>query len=544
MNGRYCILDCYVDEPACFGVPPFVSPYPRYVYGALLDGGAASEQIAYRTIDQLREWDFRLDEHYTAVFLIGGAVVPGKYLGQKIGTTVELERIVTENATVPFLSGGPAARMMSNVHNNLYRVTGDIEQYAFTYLCGSAVDGCRSYVDLNRWARLGSSMVRHHPHYPDIICEIESYRGCPRSRHCSFCSEKLYGSVEYRDQEDILAEVDSLIESGVSRFRLGRQADILAYKSSAAEYIDSFPRPNPDEVVPLFHELSKRRLDGRISVLNVDNANPGTIAHFERESHDILTAIAAAVSPGDTLPLGIESFDPAVIARNNLKIGVDDFFRVVRLMNDAGGHREDGVPKLLPGVNLIHGLPGENMETFRMNFEALHEAAERGLLLKRINIRTLVPYDTSGAGRRLSASVTSRYRYFRNRIRREIDHHMLSRVYPHGAVLRDVKWVGKRYDVSYGRQIASYAITVKTRMEVPSGTFSDTVVCNHAERSLEGFIPPLHLNEASVRQLEAVYGIGKNMARTIVARRPFTEQKEAETHLQTVPDALRRHLQP
>jgi len=39
MNKNYLILDFFVDEPACFGVPPFISPYPRYIYGALIQAG-------------------------------------------------------------------------------------------------------------------------------------------------------------------------------------------------------------------------------------------------------------------------------------------------------------------------------------------------------------------------------------------------------------------------------------------------------------------------------------------------------------------------
>jgi len=42
---RFCILDCYVDEPACFGVPPFISPYPRYIFGALADAGVSPDAI-------------------------------------------------------------------------------------------------------------------------------------------------------------------------------------------------------------------------------------------------------------------------------------------------------------------------------------------------------------------------------------------------------------------------------------------------------------------------------------------------------------------
>ncbi len=45
------ILDGYVDEPACLGVPPYISPYIRTVAGALAAHGFT---VRYLTIDQLR----------------------------------------------------------------------------------------------------------------------------------------------------------------------------------------------------------------------------------------------------------------------------------------------------------------------------------------------------------------------------------------------------------------------------------------------------------------------------------------------------------
>lgn len=538
----WLILDCFVDEPACFGVPPFISPYPRYIFGALVDAGVNPDHIDYLTIDSIRAQNYILDNHYETVFLIGGAVVPGKYLGQKIGTTQELEKIVALNTFHNFVSGGPAARMINSSAANLRCVSGDIEKYAFTLASGRPEDACRNYTELARWALAGAQVVTRHPDFPDVICEMESYRGCPRSRHCSFCSEKLYGESEFRDQEDILAEVDALIHLGVKRFRMGRQADILAYKSSTKEYTASFPRPVSAEVIPLFDELGKRRQEGKIEVLNVDNANPGTIAYFEKESFDILSAIARAVSPGDTLPLGIESFDPVVIEKNNLKIGRETFIRVARLMNEAGGRREDGIPKLLPGVNLIHGLPGETKDTFRLNYEALAEALESGILLKRINIRSLIPYEGSPVHFSASKTLVNRYRYYRDKIRNDIDHQMLQKIYPHGSLLRNVKWVDKRYDVSYGRQIASYSITVKCRGEVERGSFSDVVICNHGERSLLGFVPPLHINTAPEKELASVYGIGKKRASAIVARRPFSSFADVKEVLESVPELPRCRL--
>ena len=45
------ILDCYTDEPAGLGVPPYLGVYPRYIAGKLL---LDNEEINYITIDDLR----------------------------------------------------------------------------------------------------------------------------------------------------------------------------------------------------------------------------------------------------------------------------------------------------------------------------------------------------------------------------------------------------------------------------------------------------------------------------------------------------------
>ena len=46
----YTILDCYTDEPAGLGVPPYLGTYPRYIAGFL------DEEVNYLTIDDLRLW--------------------------------------------------------------------------------------------------------------------------------------------------------------------------------------------------------------------------------------------------------------------------------------------------------------------------------------------------------------------------------------------------------------------------------------------------------------------------------------------------------
>ncbi len=105
----YTILDCYTDEPAGLGVPPYLGTYPRYVAGYL------NEDVYYLTIDDLRllnktdsiirktkisqKTDIRtynLTNNYKNVgkilqetdtlIVILGVHVPGKYLSAMPGT--------------------------------------------------------------------------------------------------------------------------------------------------------------------------------------------------------------------------------------------------------------------------------------------------------------------------------------------------------------------------------------------------------------------------------------------------------------------------
>ena len=68
----YTIIDCYTDEPAGLGVPPYLGTYPRYIAGYL------NEEANYLTIDDLRLWkpkkikDFRGTKNAKAFFSASG----------------------------------------------------------------------------------------------------------------------------------------------------------------------------------------------------------------------------------------------------------------------------------------------------------------------------------------------------------------------------------------------------------------------------------------------------------------------------------------
>jgi radical SAM superfamily enzyme with C-terminal helix-hairpin-helix motif len=511
-----------------------VSPYPRYIYGALADAGVPESSLEYLTIDALRDRDYHLDKVYDMAFVIGGAVVPGKYMGSRIGSAAEIRKIAEHNDRQHFAIGGLISRVL-RADRNVTPVNNDIEKFAHQYARNAPVDAPRSTAEIARWAVAGAAVVRLHPRFPDIICEVETSRGCPRESHCTFCSEGLYATVEFRETEDIIAEVDALINAGVSRFRLGRQADILQYQSDCTSFQNGFPVPRVAPIVELLSHLRERRKRGLITVLNIDNANPGTIARFPDHTSRILEALALTVTPGDTIALGVESFYDEVIRKNNLKATADEAIRAVEIINEIGGTRVDSIPVILPGINLIHGLSGETMKTFEINYRRLMEILQKGLLVKRINIRQLLPFPgTPIYGRKISIPerVENRFRYYRDRIRADIENPMLRAIYPLGTILRSSQVLETSAGYSYSKQIASYSITAKLPLLLQKMSFIDAVVVGHRERSVMALPFPIDFNTLPQRAIELLPGIGKKKAANIILMRPFRSIAEIHTFLE------------
>lgn len=105
MTSSALIIDGYVDEPACLGVAPYISPYVREVAGVLIEHGYVP---GYVTIDQVRS-----DPALVAgrgddlVVMIAGRTVPGTYIGGKPATLTEIQQLgllLREPTTV---IGGP-----------------------------------------------------------------------------------------------------------------------------------------------------------------------------------------------------------------------------------------------------------------------------------------------------------------------------------------------------------------------------------------------------------------------------------------------------
>ncbi|MFC6720564.1 radical SAM protein [Halobacteriaceae archaeon SHR40] len=539
------IVDGYVDEPAHFGVPPYISTYPRYVAGALVDAGVPESQITYHTIDGLRDEQERwLDvEAADLMIYVGGMTVPGKYVGGTPAEPEEVKRLAWA-ADGTTLMGGPVRFGVGDSNEGAteterddldydFVAKGDVEAAAYDLVHGG-MEGfgnrMRDNEEITRWAQDGAFVVEQHPNHPEyLICEMETSRGCPY--RCSFCTEPLYGAdPSFRTPDSVVGEVSALAERGVRDFRLGRQADILAYGGDGES-------PNPEALRQLYGGIREAVPDLR--TLHLDNMNPVTIVRWPEESREAIRIIAEHNTPGDTAAFGLESADPLVQEQNNLNVTADECFRAVKIVNEEAGWRpgEDRsnapqfgdesanrLPKLLPGINLLHGLQGERRETFEHNMDFLQRVYDAGLMVRRINIRQVMAFEgteMSETGAEIAHDHKKLFKQYKQDVREEIDNPMLERVAPPGTILEDVHLEYHEGGRTFGRQLGTYPLLVAVPGERSLGEIIDVAITDHGYRSVTGVPYPLDVNKASMDELQAIPGVGSQTAGDIVVDRPY-----------------------
>ncbi len=549
------IVDGYVDEPAHFGVPPYISTYPRYTAGALVDAGVPRERITYHTIDALRDDTDRWADVEAADLMIyvGGMTVPGKYVGGTPAEPDEVRRLAwTADGTS--MMGGPVRFGVGEANEGAseterddldfdFLAMADVEAAAYD-LVDNGLEGFedryRGVPEETRWARQGAFIVEQHPNHPDyILAELETSRGCPY--RCSFCTEPMYGDPDFRPPESVVDEVDALSDHGVSNFRLGRQADILAYGGDGEA-------PNPDALRELYGGIHEVAPD--LETLHLDNMNPITVVKWPEKAREGIRIIAEHNTPGDTAAFGLESADPVVQEENNLNVTAEECFEAVKIVNEEGGWRPgeepgsgpswgddaaDRLPKLLPGINLVHGLKGERRETFEHNREFLQRVYDEGYMLRRVNIRQVMAFegtDMADTGAEIAHDHKKLFKQYKREVREEIDNPMLQRLAPPGTVLPDVTLEYHQDGKTFGRQLGTYPLLVAIPGERELGRTIDVAVTDHGYRSVTGVPYPLDLNAASMDELTAIPGVGASTAGDIVVDRPHESVAEVGVDLE------------
>ncbi|MDR0334422.1 MAG: radical SAM protein [Methanomassiliicoccaceae archaeon] len=509
---KVLLVDGYIDDPAALGVPPYISPMVRSVAGAAADAGATVE---YVTVDRIRK-GYRLPKADVSVVLSGNTV-PGRYLRSMPMSANEIRDIVPRLSGWKLIGGSSASTDAADGFN--FQIMTDLAASLYDGMTGKEVnERLRTLDEWNRWMVLGADIVKMHQDHPQpLIAEVETYRGCHRYANggCSYCIEPLKGKPLMRAPADILEEVSRLKELGVRNIRIGGQTCIVSYGSE--DYL-GIPKPEPDTVNELFTSLREMNFD----VLHVDNANPAVIAEHPDGSAEILRTLAECCTSGNVLALGMESADENVIKMNNLNATPGQVMRAVRMINDIGSERGgNGMPKLLPGLNLISGLDGETPGTYAKNAEFLRTLFGEGLMVRRINIRQVLP-----VRREFETKVDhNRFKKYKQGIRENIDSPMLKRIVPVGTVLRNVYLELIDGGLTFGRQIGTYPLLIGIPYRTDIDRFCDIVVTDHGFRSITGIEYPFPINTAGMAAISSLPGIGKKRAAKIILARPIPDME-------------------
>ncbi len=507
------LIDGYIDDPAALGVPPYISPMIRAIAGAAMDAGA---DVSYISIDMIRKGAEIPDADVSVV--LSGNTVPGKYIRSMPMSLKELEKLLPRLKGWRMIGGSAADSEIAEKFD--FIVKKDVAASLYDGMSGKEVgERLRNLDEWNRWMMLGADIVKQHQDFPfPLVAEIETYRGCHRyaSGGCAYCIEPLKGKPLMRSSDDILAEAQKLKDLGVRNIRIGGQTCILSFGSTDA---NDPPKPEPDIVIGLFKKLSEMGFD----TIHVDNANPAVISLYPEESRKILKTIAECCTAGNVLALGMETADINVIKCNNLNSKPEQVMDAIRIINEVGRERgENGMPRLLPGLNIIAGLDGETSSTYDMDMEFLKKVLDEDLMLRRINIRQVLPIR-----REFNVKVDhNKFKKFKEKVREEIDHEMLIKVVPKGVVLKDVFTEIHDGNITFGRQIGSYPLLVGIPYKLELGKCYDIVITDWGMRSVTGYEKGFDINKEPMTSVASLPGIGKKRAAKIVMKRPFTNFEE------------------
>jgi radical SAM superfamily enzyme with C-terminal helix-hairpin-helix motif len=533
------LLDGYIDQPACLGVPPYISPDVRYIAGAIQETGTPYE---YVTIDAWRKGKKISGK---LLIIVAGAVVPGKYLrgmpisyneffrickefkGVKIFTGASAKFGFSQGGGKPLLNGSPLVD---------YVALEDGDAFIFDFLQGNIEQRKRTKKEWKTWSLKGASIVKQHPDFPSpLIAEIETYRGCTRwwIGGCSFCMEPFFGKPVQRDEIDIINEVEVLQKYGVNNFRLGCQSCFFSYKAIGIG-TKEVSRPNPIAIKRLLEGISKLKP----YVLHIDNVNPAVVAEWQQESKKISELLVKCCTPGNTAALGMESADEMVIKKNNLNATPEQVLTAIKLINEVG-HKtgENGMPYFLPGINLLFGLHGERNETYSKNLKFLEKVLKEGYILRRINIRQVVWLD-----KRKKPINKKLFRHFKVQINNKINIPMIEKVAPLETVLKNVYLELNLGNKTFGRQIGSYPIIICLPYKTKINRYTSVKILRHSYRSITCLEYPLNINTASYDQLKSIPQIGKKRAARLITHRPFINTDKLSTALDdtvTIPELLK-----
>jgi len=332
-----------------------------------------------------------------------------------------------------------------------------------------------NYATIKDFSVEGAKQI--YPQFPKpAIIEMETSRGCYRTINCSYCTEPLADRQSFREQEDIVEEMKTFYDMGARHFRYGRQTCFFSYK-----------RHKPEELEKLFKMTWEACPD--IKVLHIDNVDPVRVV--TKNGIEMTKMTVKYCTAGNIAPMGMETFDIDVVKKNDLNSTPEISMKAIEIINEYGRERgENGMPKFLPGINILFGLIGENKQTHERNMDHLKRIVEEGYWVRRINIRQVIPfYGTklfNEAKNKFIKKNKASYFRWRKQIRDECDIPLLKDMFPKDLVLKDCLAEVYKSGVTYFRQLGTYPIIVGVKGKYDLKKFYDLKIIDNMKRSLVG----------------------------------------------------------
>lgn len=500
------ILDCYTVEPSGLGVPPYLSTYARAAYSALRRADPTAA-VRYVTIDDVR-WCWNGGRPFTdpplsdpltystttnrdqalqlladasVVVVIAGDAVPSVHLHARNGSLEEIVRALAPVRGQRVLLGPLASQLHTADPGSGSGAAGAFTAvHTHTVTSGDLLLGSRAAAP---YARLAAD--RDSDGYGGLleqlgweaIAEVELYRGCTRRRYCSFCNEPVKAAqVDFRAVDDILAEVSGLYAAGVRNFRLGQQTCFFSYQHRDVGSIQRLL-------------ASIRERCPELEVLHIDNADPLAVA--SKTGAKIARLVATYCTEGNCAPMGVESFDPVVVERNRLTCTPEVLMRAIAHVNEVGAQSGPlGLPRLLPGLNLIYGLPGETHRTHQDNLHWLVRILEAGYACHRTNVRQARTYPATPLAampRPTPPPSAELFATWKDEVAQVYDLPMKQRVYPTGQRISGQHAFFVTERGSWHRRLGSYSLQIVEPGTIRSrGEPAALRITGHAPRYVYG----------------------------------------------------------
>lgn len=463
------IIDCYTDEPSGLGVPPFLSVHSRYIAGAL---DQINRKYYYLTIDDLRynNGEKNANNSYNKriinatknkddvdkilknakkMYIVMGCFVKYEYVSAEPPSFNEVNDLLSKysNKKLLFYSLGGNELKRKNIRRTVPQGLFDeiIFGNTYNYFIDEKENRFKPNYDKLKSIAIHSSSVLKQLSRP-LVIEIETATGCNRKPGCTFCIEGMRGlPLQFREIEDIVSEIKSLYNNGALYFRLGRQPNFYAYKDG-----------NPEKIENLFKRIWEECPN--IKTLHIDNVSPHNVN--TPNGIKITKIIAKYSTSGNITPFGIESFDPTIRELCNLNGSLNDVHKSIKIINKYGKERgENGLPKLLPGINIIYGLDGQSDKTLEINLDNFNKILNSGNWVRRVFVRKL----TSPYGEQFDKYSEKRINEFKNwseSIENKFTIPMLKKVFPIGLIIKELRMEMYENGDSILRQMATCPVRV------------------------------------------------------------------------------------